>query len=76
MGNDSGISHLAAAFGAPVVALFGPTDPAVWRPIGPGVRALRSPTGRMQDLGVEDVSAACLALAPRLRSGAARPRGC
>ncbi|HCG00734.1 MAG TPA: hypothetical protein DEV93_09350 [Chloroflexi bacterium] len=33
-GNDSGISHLAAAVGAPGVALFGPTDPASWAPRG------------------------------------------
>ena len=32
MGNDSGITHLAAAVGVPVVAIFGPTDPAVWSP--------------------------------------------
>ena len=66
VGNDSGVSHLAAAFGAPVVALFGPTDPALWRPLGDRVRALRSPTGRMEQLGVEQVTAACLALAPQL----------
>jgi hypothetical protein len=40
IGNDSGISHLAAAAGASVVALFGPTDPAVWAPRGPRVRIL------------------------------------
>jgi hypothetical protein len=34
VGNDSGITHLAAAVGTPVVALFGPTDPAVWAPRG------------------------------------------
>ena len=34
IGNDAGISHLAAAVGTPVVALFGPTDPAVWAPRG------------------------------------------
>jgi ADP-heptose:LPS heptosyltransferase len=32
VGNDSGITHLAAAVGAPTLALFGPTDPAVWAP--------------------------------------------
>ncbi|QOY85726.1 glycosyltransferase family 9 protein [Paludibaculum fermentans] len=34
IGNDSGISHLAAACGVPVVAVFGPTDPAIWAPRG------------------------------------------
>lgn len=38
VGNDSGITHLAAAVGTPVLALFGPTDPAVWGPRGPDVR--------------------------------------
>ena len=32
---DTGISHLAAALGTPVVALFGPTDPALTAPLGP-----------------------------------------
>ena len=41
LGNDSGITHLAAAAGAPVLALFGPTDPAVWAPRGPNVRVFR-----------------------------------
>ena len=37
IGNDSGITHLAAAVGTPVLALFGPTDPEVWAPRGPHV---------------------------------------
>jgi hypothetical protein len=41
VGNDSGITHLAAAVGTPVLALFGPTDPAVWAPRGPHVRVAR-----------------------------------
>jgi hypothetical protein len=41
IGNDSGITHLAAAVGTPVLALFGPTDPAVWAPRGPNVRVGR-----------------------------------
>jgi heptosyltransferase-3 len=34
VGNDSGISHLAAAVGTPVLALFRTTDPRVWAPRG------------------------------------------
>lgn len=34
VGNDSGVSHLAAATGTPGVVLFGHTDPARWRPLG------------------------------------------
>jgi heptosyltransferase-2 len=34
VGNDSGISHLAAAVAATGLALFGPTDPASWAPGG------------------------------------------
>ncbi|HTW94825.1 MAG TPA: glycosyltransferase family 9 protein [Tepidisphaeraceae bacterium] len=37
IGNDSGPTHLAAIVGVPTLALFGPTDPAVWRPIGPRI---------------------------------------
>jgi hypothetical protein len=40
VGNDSGITHLAAAVGTPVVAWFGPTDPAVWAPRGEHVIAV------------------------------------
>lgn len=41
VGNDSGPMHLAAALGAPVIGLFGPTDPARWGPLGERSRALR-----------------------------------
>ena len=42
-GNDSGIAHLAAAAGAAVAVIFGPTDDRVWRPRGPRVRVVRPP---------------------------------
>jgi len=37
VGNDSGISHLAAAVGTPVQVFFRTTDPRVWSPRGPSV---------------------------------------
>jgi len=37
LGNDSGVSHLAAAVGARCTLVFGPTDPVVWAPDGPEV---------------------------------------
>jgi len=41
LGNDSGLTHLAAAVGQPeLVALFGPTDPRVWAPLGPRLQIL------------------------------------
>lgn len=43
IGHDSGISHLAAATGAPCLILFGPTDPKVWAPRNENARALLAP---------------------------------
>ncbi len=40
IGNDSGPTHLTAQMGIPTVALFGPTDPRVWAPVGPSVTVL------------------------------------
>jgi heptosyltransferase III len=51
VGNDSGISHLAAAVGTPTVAIFLATDPGIWAPRGPHAVALEKPS-------VEDVLAA------------------
>lgn len=40
---DTGVGHLAAALGTPVVTLFGPTDPRLTAPRGPG-EVVRHPT--------------------------------
>jgi heptosyltransferase-3 len=53
LGNDSGPTHLAAMLGIPTIALFGPTDPALWAPRGPRVRVLRHEP--LADLVPEDV---------------------
>ncbi len=44
VGNDAGISHLAAVVGAPTLALFGPSDPALWAPRGRSVEVISAPT--------------------------------
>jgi ADP-heptose:LPS heptosyltransferase len=63
VGNDSGVSHLAAAWGAPTVALFGPTDATVWAPEGERVRTVQSSTGEMAGITVDEVAAAIAATA-------------
>ena len=55
VGNDSGVTHLAAALGLRVVALFGPTDPERWGPRGDRVRVVQ---GRLDHIAVDAVWAA------------------
>lgn len=59
VGNDSGITHLAAATGLPVVAIFGPSDADTWAPRGRGgVKVLRAPGNELERLTVSAVWAA------------------
>lgn len=41
--NDSGPMHIATALGVPVVAIFGPTEPAWFGPLGPNNRVVIQP---------------------------------
>jgi ADP-heptose:LPS heptosyltransferase len=41
VGNDCGVTHLAAAVGTPTLAIFRTSDPAVWAPRGPHVRVVQ-----------------------------------
>ncbi|GHO86846.1 glycosyltransferase family 9 protein [Dictyobacter formicarum] len=43
LGNDAGITHLAALLGLPTLALFGPSNPLIWQPQGQTVTTLRAP---------------------------------
>ncbi len=45
IGNDSGPAHMAAAFGLPVIVIFGPSDPAIWGPWRTASEILTSPSG-------------------------------
>lgn len=40
VGNDAGITHLAAAMGRPVIAIFGPSDPGRFGPRGRSVKII------------------------------------
>jgi len=53
IGNDSGITHLAAYIGCPTVALFGPTDPRTWGPVGRRVRVVWKTN--LDDISVDEV---------------------
>jgi ADP-heptose:LPS heptosyltransferase len=45
VGNDSGPAHMAAAFGLPVVAIFGASDPAIWGPWRTASEIVSAPGG-------------------------------
>lgn len=55
LGHDSGISHLAAAVGAPSIVLFGPTEDAVWAPQHSHVRVLKHSSGLLNEITVFEV---------------------
>lgn len=68
VGNDSGLTHLASAVGAPVVGVFGPSYATRWGPthnLSAVVQALDEagqPTGRLSSLPTESVFVALLSL--------------
>jgi ADP-heptose:LPS heptosyltransferase len=64
IGNDSGPAHVAAAFGIPVIVLFGPSDPVTWAPWRTEARVLTSP-GSIDQIAVDEVITAAEALRNR-----------
>ncbi len=70
VGVDSGASHLAAAADAPGVVIFGPTDPARWRPLGRIVVLGRNPIDSIEP----DEVAAAVNRIFRRRHDAAAPK--
>ena len=54
IGHDSGVTHLAAALDLPGLALWGPSNEAVWRPMSDRMRLLRDERG-LEALPVETV---------------------
>ncbi len=84
VGGDTGPVHLAGAMGTPVVAIFGPTDPARNGPLGGACRVLRGPSASndysrhasqydIRRVSVEEVFRAVVELLPRRRDGCRCP---
>ena len=67
LGNDSGVSHLAAAVGVPGVVLFGPSDARRWRPLSERIAILRARSSAPDGIGLT-------ALPPARVIGACRRR--
>jgi ADP-heptose:LPS heptosyltransferase len=65
--NDTGVMHLAAAVGTPLVAIFGPTNPNEWKPIGKKFIAIRGEKQRCDLVEVKQVLQAVQSLlSPKL----------
>jgi ADP-heptose:LPS heptosyltransferase len=46
IGNDSGVSHIAAAVGCPMTVFFTASNPRVWSPLGDHVEIVQLPVGQ------------------------------
>ncbi len=58
---DTGPLHFAAALGVPTLALFGPSSPAQWAPIGPRHRFLTGKACSCGNVGICQSVNFCLA---------------
>jgi heptosyltransferase-1 len=72
LGGDTGPMHLAAALGVPVVAIFGPTDPARNGPFGKRNVVLRSPASQTSYAHRAEVDPGMLAITTEEVVAAAR----
>jgi heptosyltransferase III len=54
VGNDSGPAHMAAAFGLPVVVIFGNSNPAIWGPWRTASEIVAAPAG-IRQVSIEQV---------------------
>lgn len=55
VGNDSGVTHIAAALGLTTIVMFGPSDADRWGPRGSHVRVIKAPEGSLELISVKEV---------------------
>jgi len=53
--NDSGAAHIASSTNIPIVALFGPTDPDIYKPASRNLSIIIAPEARMDKISIEQV---------------------
>lgn len=73
IGNDTGVTHTAAALSVPTVSLFGPTRAMKWGERGPKNAVLAAPDGDLTRLDASLVLAAARLLLCSVRNGEAPP---
>lgn len=53
--NDTGTMHIAGFSGTKMISLFGPTNPDEWAPLSKNSYWIKSPTGKIEDISVDDI---------------------
>lgn len=67
IGNDTGALHVAASQKVPLIGLYGPSNPAQWKPIGDIYLAIRKENGKIDAISVEEVLAGIETLFKKLQ---------
>lgn len=60
--NDTGVMHLAASLNIPLIAIFGPTNIDLWKPLGKNFIAIQGENGNCQSVTVSQVKEEMLEL--------------
>lgn len=53
--NDTGTMHIAGFSGTKMISLFGPTNPNEWAPLSKNSHYIKSPTGKIEDISIDDI---------------------